>query len=741
MIFILFLSLLAGKASAECANGCNGHGVCTEYDMCICDRSWQANDCSERICQFGIAFVDTPKGDLDASGFLEGPTHIVSINSALYPYGTSETFPLMEDSNKDVIQNSAHGYMECSNSGLCNRLTGQCECFEGFDGAACQRVSCPGYPDDLCSGHGVCASIKQTAMLDFNNTYDLWDKNTIYGCICDDGYSGGDCSLRQCRSGLDPTYLFDDSATVRFPVYNLALMTTSSTFDFSNGMGGAGSWALTFYDLFGRGWTTDSLSVGATCSDIITALEALPRGLVPRMMTSCLMDTIAYLDPLNVTNTTLGFQETYLSKWIYVQNDTFTPKNDTVLWKPTFWEAGFHNSYDLASPSDARLTGYIYQLTFQGNPGAAIAPKIETYLGNDMRPSLYSSGELITKVWSDGEQGESIDQFPFYCKKVKVQVQHVGSYYYLTGFNATEKLWLQECLGQADLDPALQIASTDPTNIDWDYGSVSNPHILKLVRRSTDRADGGHFLMLYFDTTVTGLDSVGFSDGTFRLINPFRQADNYVGDWYDIFNTKGTLQIVSNVSSAFFDFASKEIYTANLGYDVYGEDYDGDVSCGINPNSPNKTNYVQSCLQKGDMFFLADPLNAQYNPSYLNLYTVNHIYQKPYTLSEGDVLGIWPDTAAINFVPVRPRVRNPSLTNVLSYMTYTITTDVATNWAQDYTGKAAFKIYKFIPSPNNAYNYVTQCSNRGICNTYDGICDCFPGYTGEACSIMDALSI
>merc|ERR1712146_30296 len=29
-----------------------------------------------------------------------------------------------------------------------------------------------------------------------------------------------------------------------------------------------------------------------------------------------------------------------------------------------------------------------------------------------------------------------------------------------------------------------------------------------------------------------------------------------------------------------------------------------------------------------------------------------------------------------------------------------------------------------------------ECSNRGICNTDDGVCECFEGYTGESCSIQ-----
>jgi len=66
-VFTTFLAnialclLLINKANAECANACNGHGKCTAYDMCICNRNWQASDCSERVCQFGLAHVDTAK--------------------------------------------------------------------------------------------------------------------------------------------------------------------------------------------------------------------------------------------------------------------------------------------------------------------------------------------------------------------------------------------------------------------------------------------------------------------------------------------------------------------------------------------------------------------------------------------------------------------------------------------------------------------------------------------------------
>merc|ERR1711998_616633 len=45
------------------------------------------------------------------------------------------------------------------NKGMCNRDDGTCECFPGYEGSACQRASCP----NDCSGHGTCETIKELA--------------------------------------------------------------------------------------------------------------------------------------------------------------------------------------------------------------------------------------------------------------------------------------------------------------------------------------------------------------------------------------------------------------------------------------------------------------------------------------------------------------------------------------------------------------------------------------------------
>jgi hypothetical protein len=110
-------------------------------------------------CAFGRAWVDTPLGDLDGSGRITGPSVEVLTNSQLYPYGTTELFPNMLDTQNNVLDNTAHSYVECSNKGYCNRVLGQCACLYGYEGSACQRTVCPTIDAGMvCSGHGVCVN-------------------------------------------------------------------------------------------------------------------------------------------------------------------------------------------------------------------------------------------------------------------------------------------------------------------------------------------------------------------------------------------------------------------------------------------------------------------------------------------------------------------------------------------------------------------------------------------------------
>merc|ERR1711988_1804913 len=80
-----------------------------------------------------------------------------------------------------------------------NRKTGECECFDNYDGISCERTVCP----NDCSGRGICYTQKQLAD-EASMTYTSpWDSMKHVGCVCDMGYRGPDCSLEECPSGPD----------------------------------------------------------------------------------------------------------------------------------------------------------------------------------------------------------------------------------------------------------------------------------------------------------------------------------------------------------------------------------------------------------------------------------------------------------------------------------------------------------------------------------------------------------
>ena len=203
------------------AGYCNGNGLCDHCSSkCLCFDGFGspadhkvavsddfANDCTSRTCPLGLAVGALP-----------------SVLSAGY-----------------------HDQKECSNVGVCNRATGSCECFDGYEGAACQRLSCARAAADSCSGRGRCLSMKALSIQDdalplqssnyaynyrravtANGTYwsdgasvlstVTWDEQLGHVCLCDSSWPvglgaaetqqaeffGASCELRRCPSGDDP---------------------------------------------------------------------------------------------------------------------------------------------------------------------------------------------------------------------------------------------------------------------------------------------------------------------------------------------------------------------------------------------------------------------------------------------------------------------------------------------------------------------------------------------------------
>lgn len=108
--------------------------------------------------------------------------------------------------HEPVVDNIAHDeYIECSNMGLCDRNTGRCLCREGFEGNACERMSCNQENEDLstCNNSGRCLSMRSLALQRKNAYLEndpvsygyyssspyTWDADMVYACYGDEyGY-------------------------------------------------------------------------------------------------------------------------------------------------------------------------------------------------------------------------------------------------------------------------------------------------------------------------------------------------------------------------------------------------------------------------------------------------------------------------------------------------------------------------------------------------------------------------
>lgn len=161
---LVTLSIIPFSCNGQCPNNCSRNGNCNTHGHCECAKGFVGGDCSLRSCPRGTAFFDMPE--------------------------------------KDDI---AHQLLPCSGRGKCDYKTGNCDCGKSFSGMACERIKCL----NNCSNRGKCISLRQLADTTRNRdslqySYNLWDADKIYGCKCDDGYTGFDCSLRVCPHGDDP---------------------------------------------------------------------------------------------------------------------------------------------------------------------------------------------------------------------------------------------------------------------------------------------------------------------------------------------------------------------------------------------------------------------------------------------------------------------------------------------------------------------------------------------------------
>lgn len=266
MLLAVLATMMAGVLGASCDNACSGHGTCGQNGVCSCFDNWGvgmghlSGDCSERICPFEFAWVDTP----------------------------------------DKLGNH-HKYAECSNRGICDRESGECECFPGYEGKACARTACP----NDCSGHGRCKEIQdlpfQVTPMQYDDgsflaqkahtfaqSYRKWDADKTRGCVCDPEYGDVDCSKRMCMYGNDIMDQRDNlNAARRFHVQHILFV--ADVPDSYSGAFASKTIALTFTSKLNETYTTMPIVMDRTTAatgfpefvkQVEYALESLPNKII-----------------------------------------------------------------------------------------------------------------------------------------------------------------------------------------------------------------------------------------------------------------------------------------------------------------------------------------------------------------------------------------------------------------------------------------------------------------------------
>jgi hypothetical protein len=215
-VFLLLSFAWCKLTSAGCPHQCSGNGLCLADRNCHCNNGFYGADCSLRSCP-----KDMPWFHVAESTDIARLTPVV-----------------------------------CSAMGECNPTSGVCKCYAGFQGRACERMKCA----NDCSGNGRCISMREAAITqdDINllssTTYTEWDADRVFGCVCDSGYTGYDCSENTCARGADP--LWPTGAVNEVQAFDCTATGGSFRFRFRNEV-------------------TDAISQGATVSQLESILGKL----------------------------------------------------------------------------------------------------------------------------------------------------------------------------------------------------------------------------------------------------------------------------------------------------------------------------------------------------------------------------------------------------------------------------------------------------------------------------------
>merc|ERR1712188_50030 len=217
------------------------------------------------------------------------------------------------------------------------------------------------------------------------------------------------------------------------------------------------------------------------------------------------------------------------------------------------------------------------------------------------------------------------------------------------------------------------------------------------------------------------------------------------GNNYQVYTTDGVAQRVHGDQSYFGSDGEHILayftqYT-NVGYTNY------DASC------ENGAGTVDPCLERGDHIFLVDGNYRDYHSpnkfisdvstGTTGLYTITKIWSEPHDYISSGAAG------TANSYETRFRLTvdrnipwNGNFRNTTGEGAYQVEPKTISS-LQNHTEGGRVAIWKFTPSAtgSSAYTHTSECSNRGTCDSEEGVCKCFKGYTNDNCNTQNSLAV